>query len=102
MSWAARGRASRRALARMAAKRSRSSEQAVDLVGEHGQVIAADRRSFLEQVVEFRSSWPGIGLTTTKTSPARSALGGRQTSRLADHQVGSGHVLVHRRGVAMT
>ena len=49
-------------------------EQPVDLVGEHRQVVAADRRPLLEQVVG--SSAPpgrGSGCTTTKTRPRASA-----------------------------
>ncbi len=74
---------------------SRVVQQVVDLVGQHGQVVAADRRAFFEEVVAVAFLLARDRVDDDVDESSRQRLGGGQAARLADDQVGGGHQLVH-------
>ena len=63
-------------------------------------VVAADRRPFFEEVVAVAFLLAGDRVDDHEGQAAGQGLGGGQAPRLADQEVGRGHLLVHRVGVA--
>ena len=81
MSKAARGRASRSDVGPHRREPRGVVEQAVDLVGEHRQVVAADRRPFLQQVVGVPLLLAGDRVDDHEDEAAGQGLGGGQAAR---------------------